>query len=49
MYLSRSEGSRGLIEVQDAVETAILGLRYYIRNSKERFLTAAYTMEEDED
>ena len=49
LYISRSEDGRGLIGVQDTVETAILGLRNYVRNSKERLLIAAYTIEEDED
>ena len=31
------------------METAILGLRNYVRNSKERLLIAARTIEEDED
>ena len=34
LYLSRSDSDRGLIGVQDTVETAILGLRYYVRKSK---------------
>ena len=49
LYLSRSEGSRGLIGVQDTVETATLELRNYVRNSKERLLIAARTTEEDAD
>ena len=49
LYLSRSEGSRGLIGVQNTVETAILGLRNYVRNSKERLLIAARKIEEDKD
>ena len=49
LYLSRSEGGRGLIGVQDTVETAILGLKNYARNSKERLLIATRTIEEDED
>ena len=49
LYLSRSEGGKRLIGVQDTVETAILGLRNYVRNSKERLLIAARTIEEDED
>ena len=32
LYLSRSEGGRGLIGVQETVEIAILGLRNYVRN-----------------
>ena len=49
LYLSRSEGGRGLIGVQDTVETAILRLRNYVRNSRERLLITACTIEEDED
>ena len=49
LNLSRSEGGRVLIGVQDTAETAILGLRHYERNSKERLLIAARTIEEDED
>ena len=49
LYLSRSEGSRGFIGVQDTVETAILGLRNFVRNSKERLLIAACTTEKEED
>ena len=48
-YLSKSEGGRGLIGVQDTVETAILGLRNYVGNSKERLLITVLTIEEDED
>ena len=47
LYLSRSEGGRGLIGVQDTVETAIWRWRNYVRNSKE--ILAACTIEEDED
>ena len=49
LYLSRSKGVRGLIGVQDTAEKAILGLRNYMRNSKERLLIAASTIGEDED
>ena len=48
LHLSRSEGSRRLIGGQGTAETAILGLKNYMRNSKER-LIAARTIEEDED
>ena len=44
LYLSRSDGDRGLIGVQDTVETA-----NYVRDSKERLLIAARTIEEDGD
>ena len=49
LYLSRSHGRRGLIEVQDTVETVIFGLRIYKRNSKKRLLIAAHTIEDDKD
>ena len=49
LYLSRSEGSRRLTGVQDTVETAILMLTSYVRNSKERSLIAAQTIVEGED
>ena len=49
LYPSRSEDSTALIEVQDTVETAIVGLRNYGGNCKERFLNATSTIEEDED
>ena len=48
LYLSRSEGSRGLNGIQYTVETAILGLRNYVRNGKERLLTAARTIENED-
>ena len=38
-----------MIVVQDTVETALLELRNYLRNSKTRLVTAACTTEEDED
>ena len=49
LYLSRSEGGRGLIRVQGAVETPILGFRNYVRNSKARLLIAPHSIEDDED
>ena len=46
LYQSRSESGRGLIGVQDTVVTAIFELRRnYVRNSKERLLIAACTIE----
>ena len=47
LCLLRSEGGRGLIV--DTVEATILGLRNYGRNINERLLTAACTIEDDED
>ena len=38
-----------MVGVQDTVETAILGLRNYVRNSKDKLLIAACTIEDDED
>ena len=53
LYLSRSEKGRGfigdIVEIRNTVETLILGLRNYVRNSKERLLIVARTIEEDED
>ena len=49
LYLSTNEGSRRLLGVQDTVETAISGLRNYVRNSKTRLLFAAHIIKEDED
>ena len=49
LYISRSVGGRRLVGVQETVQTAILGLRNYVRNSKERLLIAARTIREDED
>ena len=45
LYQSRSESGRELIGVQDTAETAIFELRNYVRNSKERLLIAACTIE----
>ena len=49
LYLLRSEGGGGLIGVQNIVETAIFGLRNYVRKSKERLLITARTIKGDED
>ena len=49
LYLSRSKSGRGLIGVQDTVETAALAFKNYVRNSKERLLIAARTIEDNED
>ena len=37
------------MEVRNTVRPAILGLNNYIRNNKERLLTAAHTIKEDKD
>ena len=49
MCLSSGEDGTGLIGVKDIVETAILGLTYHVRNSKEGLFIAARTIKEDED
>ena len=46
LHISRSEGGRGLLGVQDIQETAILGLTNYVRNSKETLLLAAHVIED---
>ena len=38
-----------MIGIQDTVKTANLGLRNYVRNSKERLLIAARITEDDEE
>ena len=49
LHLSKSEGGRGLIGVQDTVETEILRLRNNVRNNDKRLLIAACIIEENED
>ena len=49
LYLSRGESGRGLIGVQNTVETAISGLTNYVRKNIERLLIAARGIEQDED
>ena len=48
LYLSRSEGGRGLIGFQETVEIVILGLGNYVRNIKEILLIPACTIEDNE-
>ena len=43
--LSKSRGGRGLIGVHVTSEIAVLGLRIYVRTSKERLLIVACTTE----
>ena len=47
LYLLKNECDRRLIGFQDTMETAILGLRNYVRNGKERLLNASSTVEDD--
>ena len=42
MYITRIEGDRLLISIEESVEDAIAGLHPYIQNSQERFISAAW-------
>ena len=46
IYIPRKEGGRGLLNVEDTVNTAILGLEEYVVDSTERILSAARNIEE---
>ena len=41
LYISRNEGGRGLLSVEDTIETSKIGLERYVQESKERLLSAA--------
>ena len=41
LYISRKEGGRGLISIENCVEIATVGLENYIQNSTERLIIAA--------
>ena len=41
LYISRNEGGRGLISVEDTIETSKIGLERHVQESKERLLSAA--------
>ena len=41
IYIPRKEGGRGLLNVEDTVSKAILGLEEYVVDSNERILSAA--------
>ena len=47
IYLSRKEGGRGLISVEDRVKLAILGLKRYTLTGVEGLLIAARRMDGD--
>ena len=47
IYLSRKEGGRGLISVEDTVKLAILGLERYVLTSGEGLLIAARRVDGD--
>ena len=46
IYIPRKEGGRGLLNVEDIVNTAILGLEEYVVDSNERILSAARNIDE---
>ena len=41
LYISRNEGGRGLISVEDTIETSKIGLERHVQESKELLLSAA--------
>ena len=41
LYISRNEGDRGLLSVEDTIETSKIGLERYVQESKEQLLSAA--------
>ena len=44
--ISRKEGGRGLISIEDTTRTSILGLQKYIQESEEKLITAARKAED---
>ena len=40
-YVSRKEGERGLVSIEEDVDTPIQGIEEYIKKSKEILITAA--------
>ena len=47
IYLSRKEGRKGLISVEDKLKMAILGLERYVLTSEEKLLIAARRVDGD--
>ena len=47
LYLPRTEGGRGLIGVEDAINTEERNINVYISQSKERLLKAAWKRKND--
>ena len=41
LYITRKDGGRGLIAIEDCVELAVRGLEVYVHGSEERLLQAA--------
>ena len=48
LYIPRKEGGRGLLNVEDVINLAVIGLARYVCNSDERLLTAARAANEYE-
>ena len=48
LYIPRKEGGRELLNVEDVIDLAIIGLERYVCNSIERLLTAARAANEYE-
>ena len=48
LYIPRREGGRGLLNVEDVINLAVIGLERYVSNSNERLLTAARATNEYE-
>ena len=47
LYIPRKEGGRRLQDVEETVKVTNLGLENYVKESKERFLTAARSVDID--
>ena len=47
LYIPRKEGGRGFQDVEETVEVTNLELENYVKESKERFLTAASSVDID--
>ena len=47
LYIPRKEGGRGLQGVEEAVKVTNLGLENYAKDSRERLLTAARSVDID--
>ena len=47
LYIPRKEGGRGLQGVEEAVKVTNLGLENYVKDSRERLLTAARSVDID--
>ena len=48
LYIPRKEGGRGLLNVEDVINLAVIGLERYVCNSNERLLAAARAANEYE-